>query len=78
VGKSELNTDNNKKYFTRCILLVVLKNTLKMHGDMNIKVNNTFIISKEKVRCSDTRNHSANKNIISKPFSLLSIKVLQI
>ena len=30
------NTDNNKEYCTRCILLVVLKNKLTMHGHMNV------------------------------------------
>jgi len=29
------------------------------------RVNNTFITSKEKVRCSETRNHSTNKNFLA-------------
>ena len=39
-GKTARNmysSDNKKEYCTRCILLVVLKNTLKMHYPMAVK-----------------------------------------
>jgi len=43
-ARNMYSIDNNKEYCTRCILLVVLKNTLMMHGPMNVKSTNVKYI----------------------------------